>query len=112
MLVGGGLQSALLALALRARRPNATLALVEREARLGGNHTWSFHDGDVAPARAWVEPLVAHRWPGYDVVFPDSRRRLDHGYATIPSARLDAVVRERLPRRPARRCCSRPRSWR
>jgi len=97
VLVGGGLQNALLALALRARRPGARVALVERAASLGGNHTWSFHEGDVPEAaREWVEPLVAHRWPSYDVRFPGLARTLRHAYATIPSARVDAVVRERL----------------
>jgi lycopene beta-cyclase len=97
VLVGGGLQNGLLALALRARRPNARLALVEREATLGGNHTWSFHEGDVPEAaREWTEPLVAHRWPAYDVRFPGLERTLPHAYASIPSSRLDAVVRERL----------------
>jgi lycopene beta-cyclase len=97
VLVGGGLQNALLALALRERRPTAHLALVEREATLGGNHTWSFHEGDVPEAaRGWVEPLVAHRWPSYEVRFPGFERTLRQAYATIPSARVDAVVRERL----------------
>jgi lycopene beta-cyclase len=97
VLVGGGLQNALLALALRARQPGARVALVERAASLGGNHTWSFHEGDVpAAAREWVEPLVARRWPSYDVRFPGLERTLRHAYATIPSARVDAVVRQRL----------------
>ena len=92
MLVGGGLQNGLLALALRARRPEARIALVEREATLGGNHTWSFHEGDVPEAaREWTEPLVAHRWPAYDVRFPGLERTLRHAYATIPSSRLDAA---------------------
>jgi lycopene beta-cyclase len=97
VLVGGGLQNALLALALRARRPAARVALVEREATLGGNHTWSFHVGDVPEtAREWVDPLVTRRWPAYDVRFPGLERTLQHAYATIPSDRVDAVVRERL----------------
>lgn len=97
VLVGGGLQNALLALALRARQPNARIALVEREAKLGGNHTWSFHEGDVPEAaREWVDPLVAHRWPSYEVRFAGLERTLRHAYATIPSARVDGAVRERL----------------
>ena len=101
VLVGGGLQNALLALALRARRPGARVALVERAAALGGNHTWSFHEGDVPEAaREWVEPLVARRWPAYEVRFPGLERTLRHAYATIPSARVDAVVRDRLAEAP------------
>ncbi len=97
VLVGGGLQSTLIALALRARRPAATLAIVEKAETLGGNHTWSFHDGDV-PARAlsWLEPLVAHRWPAHDVVFPGLRRTIAQGYASIPSSRVDGLVRAAL----------------
>ena len=101
VLVGGGLQSALMALALRARRPQATVALVEREARLGGNHTWSFHEGHVAAnSLAWLEPLVAHRWEGYDVCFPGLSRRLEHGYASLTSSRLDQVLRESIAASP------------
>jgi lycopene beta-cyclase len=97
VLVGGGLQNALLALALRARQPAARIALVERGATLGGNHTWSFHEGDVPEgAREWVDPLVAHRWPSYEVRFAGLERTLRHAYATIPSARVDQAVRERL----------------
>ena len=47
-------------------------------------------------ARDWVEPLVTRRWPAYDVRFPGLERTLRHAYATIPSARVDAAVRERL----------------
>ena len=103
VLVGGGLQNALLTLALRERRPGASIALVERGARLAGNHTWSFHEGDVeAASLPWLDPLVAHRWPACDVRFPNLTRTLAHGYASIPSVRVDAVVRERLEAPPSR----------
>lgn len=93
VLVGGGLQNALLALALRDRQPAARIALVERASALGGNHTWSFHEGDVPEAaRRWIEPLVAHRWSSYDVRFPALARTVRHAYATIPSARVNEVV--------------------
>ncbi|MCW5804923.1 MAG: lycopene beta-cyclase CrtY [Deltaproteobacteria bacterium] len=98
-LVGGGLQNGLVALALAAHRPGATVALFERGAAVGGNHTWCFHAGDVgAGAAAWVEPLVAHRWPGYDVAFPDLRRTIAQPYACVTSARLAARVAEALAR--------------
>ncbi|MBK7538313.1 MAG: lycopene beta-cyclase CrtY [Myxococcales bacterium] len=96
-LVGGGLQNGLLALALRAHQPTARIAIVERGKTLGGNHTWCFHAGDVpAAARAFIEPLVAHRWAGYDVAFPTHRRQLDSEYACVPAARLHAVVQAAL----------------
>ena len=97
VLVGGGLQSALIALALRARRPAACVAVVEKGSRLGGNHTWSFHEGDVAGlSLAWLDPLVAHRWDRTEVAFPRLRRRLDRAYGSVTSERLDRVVRQAL----------------
>lgn len=97
VIVGGGLQAGLLALALRERQPSASVAIVEREAALGGNHTWSFHEGDVpVDARGFVEPLVVHRSPAYDVRFPGLERTVPQPYASITSGRLDAVVRDRL----------------
>lgn len=101
ILVGGGLQNGLLAMALLARHPGARLALVEKAPALGGNHTWCFHADDVPEAaRAFVTPLVAHRWPGYEVRFPGLARSLDTPYAAVTSATLDRVVRARLAEAP------------
>ena len=98
IILGGGLAGGLAALAVRARRPDLTLTLVEPQDRLGGNHLWSFFASDIAPSdAALVEPLIAHRWPGYDVRFPAHRRLIDQPYRTIESERLDAVVRIALP---------------
>jgi lycopene beta-cyclase len=100
-IVGGGLQGGLLAMAILHARPDARIVLIERDGRLGGNHTWCHGHADVPPdARAWVDPLVATRWTGTEVRFPDATRRLGGGYAAITSARLDAVVRERLAAAP------------
>ena len=88
-IVGGGLQGCLLAHSLAWHRPEATVLLVEQAAELCGNHTWSFHETDVAePARGWFDPLVTHRWPGYRVRFPGLSRRVRLPYATITSDRL------------------------
>ena len=97
VLVGGGLQNALVAMALLERPRPPSIALVERGPRLGGNHTWCFHAGDAPPgSAAWIDPLVAHRWAGHEVVFPTLRRRIEVPYAAITSDRLDQVVRARL----------------
>ena len=86
VLAGGGLANGLIAWRLRQRRPDLRVLLLEAGARLGGNHTWSFHDSDLAPEEwAWIAPLVAHRWPRYDVVFPQLERTLEGGYASIAS---------------------------
>ncbi len=97
LLVGGGLQNALIALALLARRPDVRLTLIEKEARLGGNHTWCFHAGDApAAAQRWLDELVVRRWPCHDVWFSGHRRRLQQAYSAITSERLHQVLSERL----------------
>lgn len=95
VLVGGGLQSGLAALAVLHARPDAKVLLLERAARLGGNHTWSFHEGNVpAEAWPWFRPLVEHRWPRYRVTFPGLTKVLSHPYATCSSSWFERVVRE------------------
>jgi lycopene beta-cyclase len=97
LLVGGGLQNALIAMGLLARKPAVRLALIEREARLGGNHLWCFHARDLPPdAQPFVEPLVAHRWPAYQVTFPELSRRMDVEYLGITSDHLHDVVSQRV----------------
>jgi lycopene beta-cyclase len=97
LLVGGGLSNGLIALCLAQRRPELRVVVLESGDAAGGNHTWSFHDADLDAAQnAWVAPLVAHRWPAHGVRFPQRRRRVEGGYASITSSRFDAVLRERL----------------
>jgi lycopene beta-cyclase len=97
LLVGGGLQNSLIAMGLLAQKPATCFALIERDQRLGGNHLWCFHERDLTPdARAFVDPLVAHRWPAYQVVFPELTRRMDVAYLGITSDRLHEVVSQRV----------------
>ena len=49
-ILGGGLAGGLIARALVARRPDLSVTLIERGETLGGNHVWSFFDGDIAGA--------------------------------------------------------------
>lgn len=97
VLVGGGLQNALIALATLERRPDAALTIVEAAPVALGNHTWCVHAGDVPPAAAaLVSSLVEARWPGYEVRFPGYSRTLDAPYAAISSQRLREVLDQRL----------------
>lgn len=93
-IAGGGLAGGLIALALKAKRPELDVRLIEGEGTLGGNHVWSFFDTDIAP-EDWplIEPLICHRWHGYDVAFPRHRRTLDATYNAIESERFDEHVR-------------------
>lgn len=92
-LVGGGLANGLLALHLTQTRPGLSVLLIERGAAPAGNHTWSFHDADLDPAtRAWLDPLVAARWRGYDVAFSGRRRTLAGGYASVTAGTLRAAL--------------------
>ncbi|MET0791546.1 MAG: lycopene beta-cyclase CrtY, partial [Polyangiaceae bacterium] len=89
LLVGGGLQNALIALAVLRRDPGARVGLIERGATLGGNHLWCFHGLDLSEAgQELVAPLVVQRWDGYAVRFPSFERRLDTPYAAVSSERV------------------------
>ena len=97
ILVGGGLANGLIAWRLRQRQPQLKVLLLEAGAEPGGNHTWSFHHEDLTPAQhAWIAPLVAHRWPGYDVRFPALTRRFDGGYLSITSERFALEITQAL----------------
>jgi len=99
VLVGGGLQNGLIALALSKLAPSARVLLVERQRRLGGNHIWCFHSGDLdSDGLDLVGPLVAHQWSGYEVSFPRRRRVVTEPYAAVTSERLDRVVSDALAR--------------
>lgn len=94
LLVGGGLANGLIALRLAQAHPDMRILLLEAGDTLGGNHTWSFHASDLSAAqRAWIDPLVVHRWPAHDVVFPGYQRRLAGGYCSVTSDRFDELLR-------------------
>lgn len=97
IIVGAGLAGGLTALALKARRPELRVLLVEAGKTAGGNHLWSCFPGDVAPQDRWlIEPLIVHGWGGHEVCFPDHRRVLEQGYASLTSDRLDTHLRQTL----------------
>ena len=103
LLVGGGLQNGLIALSVLARRPDAKVLLIERDDKLGGNHTWSFHLGtipDDVRHTEWFSALIEHQWPSYKVRFEGLERVIDHPYATCSSERFDEVVRRALATAP------------
>ena len=82
-ILGGGLSGLLTAWRALDVNPDITVEVVEKSDRLAGDHTWSFHATDIAPdLRDWLAPFVAHRWPNYEVRFPERRRTLDIAYCS------------------------------
>src|SRR5690349_301695 len=104
LLVGGGLQNGLIALAAFQQGRGLRVGLVERGAAIGGNHTWCLHAADVPEsARAFVDPLVVARWPAYDVRFPTLERRIHGGYSAVSSQRFAECVLRAFERNPESR---------
>jgi lycopene beta-cyclase len=98
IIAGGGLAGCLAALALSERRPDVEFLIVEEGDRFGGNHVWSFFDGDVGDRDHWlVEPLAGRRWSDHEVRFPNRFRTLGFGYNSVRSADLDSRMRSSLP---------------
>ncbi|WP_370170753.1 lycopene beta-cyclase CrtY [Sphingobium abikonense] len=97
-IIGGGLAGGLAALALGALRPELRVLLIERDVEPGGNHIWSFFDGDVAPQDRWlVDPMIAHRWAqGHAVVFPGFQRDLATPYNSLTSVAFAVHLRKML----------------
>jgi len=97
IIAGGGLAGGLIALRLRALRPELNVLVLEGGPALGGVHTWSCFETDLSPAvRTWIAPLISYRWPGYSVRFPAHGRDLTTPYLSIASDRFARVVGETL----------------
>lgn len=97
ILAGGGLANGLIAWRLKQTRPELRVLCIEEQPKLGGNHTWSFHHGDLsAEQHQWIKPLVVKTWPSYHVHFPARSRHLNSGYASITSERFAAVIEPAL----------------
>ena len=106
-IVGGGLAGGLTALAVHRAHPALSLALIEAGESFGGNHRWSWFEGDPSPA---AEPLLAcfphKRWSGgHTVRFPGFARHLAANYCSLASRDFDGVLRRTLPQRAIRTGC-------
>ncbi len=97
VLVGGGLQAGLIALAVRHYQPQASMLLIERGEALGGNHTWSFHQQDLPqPCQAWQAVIPKTRWDAYSVRFPNFSRQVPLAYCSIRSTDFATAVTRQL----------------
>jgi lycopene beta-cyclase len=97
ILVGGGLANSMIAWRLLSKRPDLKILVIERGETLGGNHTWSFHDGDVSPAALeQIRPFISASWERQSVHFPGHSRLFDVGYHAISSDQMHEVLSQAL----------------
>lgn len=93
IIVGAGLSGLMTAWMCLDVNPDMRVMVIERSARIGGDHTWSFNITDIDEhLRDWIAPFIAHRWDSYDVKFPARERTLDIEYCTGNSDTLRACV--------------------
>jgi len=93
ILVGGGLANGLIAYRLKYLYPQWKILLIEQQSRLGGNHTWSFHDEDISQSQwNWISPLVSRSWDEYTVHFPAFSRTLHSKYHSVKSEKFHSVL--------------------
>ncbi|WP_375291915.1 lycopene beta-cyclase CrtY [Qipengyuania sp.] len=104
-IVGGGLAGGLIALALQRAQPRIEVRLIEAGPSFGGNHRWSWFEGDLDPETAALLDMFPHkRWHGgYDVRFRGFTRHLGSDYRSLASTDFDAVLRRSLPQQAI--CC-------
>ena len=96
-LVGGGLANGLLALRLKAARPDLRVVILEQGAALGGRHVWCCFASDIDERiEAWLTPLLLHRWEAYEVRFPGYRRLAPIPFLMVGATRLHRAVSEAL----------------
>ena len=97
LLCGGGLANGLIALRLKAARPDLRVVLLERDLGPRLDQVWSCFDTDVpAEVLAWLRPLQAARWPAYTVRFPGLERRIGTTYGSMTPTTLYAAVEAAL----------------
>jgi len=102
LLVGAGLQNALVAAALAEAVPQARVTLLDQSAEFGGGHTWCFHATDLREGQLnYVEPFVAKRWPAHEVRFPRLSRRMDGAYASVTGESIRRGMRALLEQHPS-----------
>lgn len=103
-IVGGGLAGGLIALAVHRAHPDRAVALLEAGDSFGGNHRWSWFEGDLErEAEALLDCFPQKRWSGgHSVRFPGMARNLTADYRSLASRDFDSTLRRLLPQQTIR----------
>ena len=84
LILGAGLQGALLALRLAEKHPHLRLGVLEAQSAFAHPPTWSFHETDFSSdALAWLRRIPHFYWDSYQVCFPKRERVLPSAYGSI-----------------------------
>ena len=107
VIAGGGLAGGLIALAVHRAQPRLQLALVEAGESFGGNHRWSWFEGDLdGEGAALLDCFTQTRFSGgYAVRFPGFARQLTADYRSLTSRDFDTAMRRLLPQQAIRTRC-------
>lgn len=98
IILGGGLWGGLLAYFLTKYRPEIDFMLMEQNHKLGGNHTWSFHEDDISPsAFNLIQPMIEKSWDSYEVRFPKYSRTVKSKYHSISSSKFHQTLLNEVP---------------
>ncbi|WP_247710773.1 lycopene beta-cyclase CrtY [Qipengyuania aestuarii] len=105
-IVGGGLAGGLIALAVRDYAPQLTVGLFEAGESFGGNHRWSWFEGDLdARGTKLMQRFRKMQWSGgNEVRFPAYSRCLQSDYRSLGSRDFDLALRRELPQSAIRTC--------
>jgi lycopene beta-cyclase len=76
LIAGGGLAGSLAALALARYRPEVPFLIVEAGDTFGGAGYRLCADAEFGEGAELLAPLIADRWPGCYLAFPDASRKL------------------------------------
>lgn len=96
--VGGGLAAGLAAWQLHRQQPHLKFLIIEQGPTLGGNHVWSFFKTDLTESQfRWIQPLIEHTWPCYEVRFPSFQRQINSTYCSITSEGFHKYLSKILP---------------
>lgn len=87
----------LIATRLQDLHPDLDFLIVEKNASLGGCHTWSFHENDISSFDyEWLKPFMTKSWTSYKVIFPKFERRIPQAYHSISSDQFHRVISEKF----------------
>lgn len=99
ILVGAGLANGILALFLRAKKPDLRLLVLESGVQLPMARTWCFHHSDIsASQKEIIAPLTSATWESYEVRFPSftQPKFIESAYSAIHPQTLQEILKRAL----------------